>query len=157
MKIWVDADAVPHEIKEIIVKGAVRLQLETIFVANKAISLPSYPNLNSVKVGKGFDVADGYIEERAAAGDLVISQDIPLAGLLVAKGIPVIDPRGHLLDEATIGERLSVRNFMDELRGAGVQTGGPRPFDTKAKQRFASTFDRELTRLHRLVQKKAPS
>lgn len=154
MKIWVDADAVPHEIKEVIVKGAVRLQIETIFVANKPIPLPSYPNLKSVQVGKGQDVADGYIEEGAIQGDLVISQDIPLAGLLVPKGIPVIDPRGYVLDEATIGERLSVRNFMDGLRGAGVQTGGPRPFDTKAKQRFAASFDKELTRLHRLAQKK---
>ena len=105
--------------------------------------------ITAVRVEGGPDVADGYISAHAEPGDLVVTQDIPLAALLVPRAIAVIDPRGEEHTTETIGERLSVRDFMDQLRGAGVDTGGPPPFDQRARQAFASTLDRVLTRLLR--------
>jgi uncharacterized protein YaiI (UPF0178 family) len=149
LKIWVDADACPGEIKEIIIRASVRLNIPTIFVANKPIKFPPYPNLSSMLVTKGFDVADQKIVEMSNAGDLCISADIPLASDLVKKGVTVIDPRGEVMNESSIGQRLSMRNFMDSLRGAGMVTGGPRSMDNRSKQSFASSFDKELNRLWR--------
>ena len=149
MKIWIDADACPREIKDIIIRAAVRLNINCVFVANKPIKHPPYPNLSSMQVNKGLDVADQRIVELSAAGDLAISADIPLAADLVKKGVTVIDPRGEIMNESTIGQRLSMRNFMDSLRGAGMITGGPRSLDSRAKQNFAASFDRELSRLWR--------
>jgi len=147
MKIWVDADACPGEIKEIIIRAAHKRCIETIFVSNKVISIPDSPFVFAVKVLQGSDVADNYIAERAEEKDLVITQDIPLAAILVFKETIVISVHGVLFTPANIGEKLSVRNFMHELRATGVQTSGPKPFSNKDKQNFANTFDQQLAKL----------
>jgi uncharacterized protein YaiI (UPF0178 family) len=145
LKIWVDADALPGEIKEIILRAAQRLKLQTFLVANKPLRVRG-PHVTSVVVRHGADVADSHIVASSSPGDFCITADIPLAALLVARGLTVIDPRGEQYSEANIGERLAVRDFMSGLREVGVQTGGPRPFNAQAKQRFASSFDALLTR-----------
>jgi len=104
------------------------------------------PLVSFVRVTAGLDVADAFIVDSSILGDLCVTADIPLAARLVEKGLIVIDPRGDLYSAESVGERLSIRDFMADLRGAGVQTGGPPPFSVKAKQKFASTLDRELTR-----------
>jgi len=147
MKIWVDADACPGEIKDIIIRAAIKRCIETIFVSNKVISIPESSFLSTVKVSQGADVADEYIAENAQEQDLVITQDIPLASILVPKGISVISVHGVLFTPTNMGERLSVRNFMHELRDTGVQTSGPKPFSNKDKQKFANTFDQQLFKL----------
>ena len=150
MKLWLDADAAPRDVKEICFRACGRLGLETILVANQRLQLPpGYPNLSAVRVDGGPDVADRYIAEHAAAGDVAVTADIPLAALLVPKGVVVIDPRGDEYTMESIGERLSVRNFMDQLRGAGVETGGNAAYGPKDKQRFANALDRALTRARR--------
>jgi len=146
MKIWVDADACPGAIKEIIIKAAVKRCIETVFVANKAIYIPDSPYLSRIQVKQGADIADQHIVEQTASGDFVITQDIPLAALLIPKGVIVMSIHGILFTANNIGERLSVRNFMQELRESGTQTSGPKPFSDKDKQRFANTFDQQLTR-----------
>lgn len=151
MKIWVDADALPTAIKDIILRASRRLRVETIFVANKELRVESDPLVSFVRVTEGIDIADGYIVDASEPGDLCVTADIPLAARLVEKGLVVIDPRGDLYSGEGIGERLSVRDFMADLRGAGVQTQGPPPFSARAKQRFASTLDRELTRALRSI------
>lgn len=145
--IWVDADACPRAVKEILFKAADRRGVDVVLVANSALGTPRSARVKALTVPKGFDVADDYIAAEAKVGDLVITQDIPLAAQLVEAGITVIDPRGREHDANSIGERLSVRNAMDELRGFGVQTGGPSAFGDREKQAFANTFDRVLTRL----------
>lgn len=147
MRIWIDADACPGEIKEIIIKAAHKRSIEAIFVSNKNIALPVSPYLLVVKVDQGADVADDYIAERAEANDLVVTQDIPLAAILVPKGAVVISLHGDLFTASNIGERLSVRNFMHELRSTGVITGGPKAFSNKNVQKFANTFDQQLFKL----------
>jgi len=147
MKIWVDADACPGEIKEIIIKAAHKRCIETIFVSNKIIYLPESPYLSAVKVALGADVADNYIAERAEDKDLVITQDIPLAAAVIPKGSVAISVHGDLFTTSNIRERLSVRNFMSDLRDTGVQTSGPKPFSNKDKQKFANTFDQQLFKL----------
>jgi len=147
MKIWVDADACPVEIKEIIIKAAHKRCIETIFVSNKFISVPDSPFIYTIKVSQGADVADEYIAERAEEKDLAITQDIPLAAILVPKGTIVISVYGVLFTPANIREKLSIRNFMQELRDTGVQTTGPKPFSHKDKQKFANTFDQQLAKL----------
>jgi uncharacterized protein len=146
IKLWVDADALPTEIKEIILRASRRLSVETVFVANKNVWVGDDPLVSFVRVTEGADVADTYIVETSAPGDLCVTADIPLAARLVGQGVIAIDPRGDLYSGESIGERLSIRDFMAGLRDAGVQTSGPPPFSVKAKQRFASTLDRELTR-----------
>jgi uncharacterized protein len=146
LRLWVDADALPNEIKEIILRAARRLRVETIFVANKNVWVGDDPLVTFVRVTGGLDVADDYIVEASAPGDLCVTADIPLAARLVEKGLIAIDPRGDRYSEESIGERRSIRDFAAGLREAGVVTGGPPPFNLKAKQRFASTLDRELTR-----------
>ena len=147
MKLWIDADAAPRDVKEICYRASERLKLETVLVANGRIQLPpGYSFLSAVRVEGGPDVADTYIVEHAAAGDVAVTADIPLAALLVPKGVVVIDPRGDVYTEESIGERLSVRNFMDELRMSGVDTGGHSPYGAKEKQAFANAIDRALTR-----------
>ena len=147
MKIWIDADACPGPVKEIVLRGSERLRIPTVFVANKPIALPRSPLLSTVQVGKGLDVADQHIAAHASAGDLAVTQDIPLAALLVKKGVCVLDVRGDQLSEENIDERLSLRNFFQDLREAGVETAGPKGFGPQDRQRFAASFDRELTRL----------
>ena len=148
MRIWVDADAAPREVKDIVAKAALRLELPTMLVANQRLQTPANnPFVNAVRVEGGPDAADDHIAEHAQPGDLAVTADIPLAARLVDKGVRAIDPRGTEYTEETIGERLSVRDFMDQLRSTGVETGGPRAYGLKEKQAFAATFDRVLTRL----------
>lgn len=150
MRIWIDADATPREVKEIVFRAAKRLELGTILVANRRLQPPpGNPLVSAVQVQGGPDVADQYIVANADAGDLVVTQDIPLAAELVPKGIAVLDPRGDEHTAETIGERLALRDLMDSLRMAGEATGGPPPYDARAKQAFASALDRTLTRLQR--------
>ena len=151
MKLWLDADAAPRDVKEVCLRAAERLKLETILVANARIQLPlGYAHVSAVRVEGGPDVADRYIVEHAAAGDVAVTADIPLAALLVPKGVVVIDPRGEEYTAESIGERLSVRDFMDGLRGAGVETGGHAPYGAREKQAFANALDRALTRARRV-------
>jgi uncharacterized protein len=124
------------------------LAIETVLVANQRLQTPpGNPLVSAVWVDGGADVADAYITTHVSAGDLVVTQDVPLAALLVPQGVAVLDPRGEEHTIETIGERLSVRDFMEQARIAGVVTGGPPPYDTRAKQAFAAALDRVLTRL----------
>ncbi len=131
-------------------RAAKRLAIETVLVANQRLQTPpGNPLVSAVRVDGGADVADQYIASHASAGDLVITQDVSLAALLVPEQVAVLDPRGEEHTAETIGERLSVRDFMDQARLAGIVTGGPPPFDDRAKQAFAAALDRVLTRLRR--------
>jgi uncharacterized protein YaiI (UPF0178 family) len=137
-------------VKELVFRAARRLGTETILVANQRLPTPpGNPLVSAVWVDGGADVADQYIAGHATAGDLVVTQDIPLAALLVPRCIAVLDPRGEEHTAETIGERLSVRDFMEQARIAGVVTGGPAPYDARARQAFAAALDRVLTRLRR--------
>ena len=147
MKLWIDADAAPRDVKEVCFRASERLRLETVLVANQRIQLPpGYAYLSAVRVDGGPDVADRHIAEHSLAGDVAVTADIPLAALLVPKLVIVIDPRGDEYTLESIGERLSVRNFMDGLRGAGVETGGHAAYGAREKQAFANALDRVLTR-----------
>ncbi|WP_133499400.1 YaiI/YqxD family protein [Cognatilysobacter terrigena] len=145
-RIWVDADACPGVIRDILVRAANRAKVETIFVANQWIKLPTSPWLRAIQVPQGPDVADDEIAAHVRAGDLVVTQDIPLAAKVIEAGATAINPRGEPYTKDTISERLSIRNFMDELRGSGVQTGGPAPFHARDRQTFAAGVDRWLAR-----------
>lgn len=147
MRIWVDADACPRAIKEIILRAAERRALETTLVANQSLSVPPSPYVRAVRVPGGFDEADKHIEASVEAGDLVITADIPLAAAVVAKGALAINPRGALYDKENIGERLALRDMMDELRSSRLIRGGPAPLDQKDKQAFANQLDRVLARV----------
>lgn len=149
MKIWIDADACPGPIKELVIRAARRLEVLTVFVANKFISLPDSAYLSTIRIGVEPEAVDEYIAQNAWAGDLGVTQDIPLASALVPKGVIVITPRGELFTEENIRERLSIRNFMQDIREAGAITPGPRQFSQRDRQRFADTFDRELTKCMR--------
>lgn len=150
MTLWIDADAAPRDVKEICMRASERLALPTVFVANQRLQLPpGYAHLSAVRVDGGPDVADRYIADRAVDGDVAVTADIPLAALLVPKGVVTLDPRGDEFTADSIGERLSLRNFMDGLRGAGVETGGHAPYGAREKQRFANALDRALTRARR--------
>ncbi len=147
MRLWLDADAAPRGVKEVCYRASDRLALETVLVANQRLQLPiGYQHVRAVRVDGGPDVADLYIAEHAERGDVAVTADIPLAALLVPKGVAVIDPRGDEYTEESIGERLSVRNFMDELRSTGVQTGGHAAYGAREKAAFANALDRALTR-----------
>jgi uncharacterized protein YaiI (UPF0178 family) len=147
MKLWLDADAAPKDVKEICFRASERLKLETVLVANQRLQLPlGYAYLSAVRVDGGPDVADLYIAEHAVVGDVAVTADIPLAALLVPKGVVVIDPRGDEYTTESIGERLSVRNFMDSLRSTGVETGGHAAYGAREKQAFANALDRALVR-----------
>ena len=150
MRLWLDADAAPRDVKDVCYRACDRLQLETVLVANQRLQLPlGYPLLSAVRVEGGPDVADRYIADHAEAGDVAVTADIPLAALLVPKGVVVIDPRGEVFTPESIGERLSVRNFMEGLRGAGVETGGHGAYGPREKQAFSNALDRALTRARR--------
>ena len=147
MKLWIDADAAPRDVKEIAYRAAARLELETVLVANQRMPVPPGNRfVSAVRVEGGPDVADRHIAEHAQPGDVAITADIPLAAALVEKGVATIDPRGEEYTPDNVGERLSVRDFMDGLRGSGVETGGSRPYGPKDKQTFAAALDRVLTR-----------
>lgn len=145
MKIWIDADACPRVIKEIIFKASVRLQIPVCLVANKDLSKHDNVLVESIIVEAGPDIADDYIAEHAEANDLVITADIPLAARVVAKGGIALDPRGELYNEDNVGERLAMRDLMMELRSGGMIQGGPAQFSMTDRQRFASSLDRILT------------
>ena len=147
MQIWVDADACPGVIKEIVFRAAERRQIMTILVANQMLRTPPSKFIRAVQVPSGFDVADGHIVDRLAAGDLVITADIPLASAVIDRGAHAINPRGELYTTANIQERLGLRNFLEELRSSGVQTGGPAAFSQADRHAFANQLDRLLTRL----------
>lgn len=145
--LWVDADAAPREVKDIIFRAAERLGIALVLVANGRMPMPlNHPTATAVRVEGGPDVADRYIAERAQRGDVAITADIPLAAILVGNGVVTIDPRGTEYTEENVGELLTVRNFMDGLRGAGVETGGPGGYGPREKQAFAGALDRALTR-----------
>ncbi len=146
MKIFVDADACPAAVKEIVIRAAERLAVSAIFVANKNIRLPPSRHVSTVRVEMGLDVADGYIAKAASAGDLAITADIPLAAALVARGAVVLDLRGTVFTEENVGEALALRNFHHQLREGGVVTGGPSGFGPKQAREFAGAFDRELSK-----------
>ncbi|MBP9712408.1 MAG: YaiI/YqxD family protein [Sterolibacterium sp.] len=144
MMIWVDADACPKPIKEILFRAATRIQIELILVANQMLAVPKSPWIRSLQVPKGFDVADNEIIRRVVAGDLVITADIPLASEVIAKGAKVLTPRGETYDAGSIAAALSMRNFMDTLRSSGVETGGPAAFNANDQREFARQLDRYL-------------
>ncbi|MFA7555954.1 MAG: YaiI/YqxD family protein [Spongiibacteraceae bacterium] len=146
MKIWVDADACPNVIKEILYRAANRVKLPLILVANQALNTPPSAYIESVKVSAGFDVADNYIAQRVNAGDIVITADIPLAAEIVENGAHGINPRGMLYTQQNIKQTLAMRNFMEEMRSTGQVSGGPAPLDAKDKQAFANTLDRLLAK-----------
>ncbi|MEM9587084.1 MAG: YaiI/YqxD family protein [Planctomycetota bacterium] len=147
MRVWVDADAAPNDVKQVVFRAANRLSVETILVANQSIAVPANATcVRSVVVREGADQADRYIVKHGEPGDLAITADLPLAADLVDKGLHVIDPRGEAYTAANIAGRLSMRNFMDDLRGAGVVTGGSAPYSNRDKKAFAATFDRLLTK-----------
>lgn len=146
MQIWVDADACPKVIKEILFRAAERRGIVLTLVANKPLRTPPSRFVRAIQVAHGFDVADGKIVQELQAGDLVVTADLPLAADVIAKGGHVLDPRGEQYTEENIRERLSLRNFLDELRGSGVETGGPPPLNQSDRQAFANKLDSLLTR-----------
>lgn len=146
MKIWVDADAAPRDVKEIVYRAAQRLNIAAVLVANRRLAIPAHNDfVSAIVVQGGPDVADRHIAEHAADGDVAITADIPLAATLVDKGVLVIDPRGDLLSAENVRERLSIRDFMESLRGSGVETGGAGSYGPREKQAFAATLDRVLS------------
>ena len=144
MQIWVDADACPNVIKEILFRAAERLQIPLILVANKSLKTHPSSYISSIRVGAGFDVADNEIVLKMASGDLVITGDIPLAAEVIGQGGHALNPRGEFYSKENIEERLTIRNLMDELRGTGVNTGGPATLSQKDRQAFANQLDRFL-------------
>jgi uncharacterized protein YaiI (UPF0178 family) len=154
-RIWVDADACPVAIKEILFRAAEREQVQVTLVANQFLRTPPSRFVRAIQVPGGFDVADAEIANRVAPGDLVVTQDIPLAAQVIAKGALAVHPRGELFTPDTIAQRLGMRDFMEELRGAGVDTGGPAAFHPRDKQAFANQLDGWLARL-RQARKAAP-
>lgn len=144
MHIWVDADACPVAMRDIIFRAARRTETAVTLVANQPVRVPRSPLIRTVQVAQGFDVADGHIAGEVEAGDLVITADIPLAAEVVDKGARALNPRGELYTKNNIRERLNMRDFMDELRGSGVQTGGPPPLGSREKHAFAAALDRLL-------------
>jgi uncharacterized protein YaiI (UPF0178 family) len=150
MHIWIDADACPAVIKDILFRAAQRLQLQTTLVANKPLRTPASRFLQTIQVARGLDGADNEIARRVEPGDLVITADIPLAADIVARGAHALNPRGDLYTPDNIREHLSLRDFMEGLRGSGVQTGGPKPLDQTDRKRFADQLDRILNRMARV-------
>lgn len=146
MRIWVDADACPGEVKEVLFKAAKSREIRVTLVANMSMHTPTSKFIDSVVVKAGADVADAHIAENTQSGDIVVTADIPLAALVVEAGGVVIDPRGELYTEQNIGSRLQARNLMDQLRGTGMETGGPPPYNNRDKQAFANQLDRLLSR-----------
>jgi uncharacterized protein YaiI (UPF0178 family) len=146
MRIWVDADACPAVIKDILYRAAERLKLPLTLVANKYLRTPPSPYIRAVQVARGIDVADSHIVRELAPGDLVITADIPLAADVIAKSGHALNPRGEFYTPENIEERLALRNYLEELRGAGERTGGPAALDNTDRKRFADQLDRFLAR-----------
>ena len=146
MKIWVDADACPVVVKEILFRAAKRTKVMLLLVANQPLKVPFCDNIKSIRVASGFDVADNEIVKRLEAGDLVITSDIPLAAEVIEKGGHALNPRGELYSASTIKSILNMRDFMDTLRSSGVQTGGPPPLSQTNRQAFANHLDTFLAK-----------
>ena len=153
MHIWVDADACPVVIKDILFRSAERTGLPLTLVANQSLRVPKLSNITSLQVPAGFDVADNEIVKRIQAGDLVITADIPLAAEVLAKGANALNPRGELYSPNTIKAKLSMRDFMDTLRASGVQTGGPDSLSQRDRQQFAAELDKWLLEVKRRTAK----
>lgn len=146
MHIWVDADACPVAIREILFRAARRTEVSLTFIANHPLKMPADSHINFMQVSKGFDIADDEIAGRVSAGDLVVSADIPLAKAVIDKGALCLSPRGEFLDKRNIDARLSMRDFMDTLRSSGVETGGHKSFNQRDRQQFANQLDTILQR-----------
>jgi len=147
MTVWVDADACPVVIRDMLFRAAERTGVVLTLIANQAIRVPAAANITSVQVSSGFDVADNEIVRRAESGDLVITSDIPLAAEVIEKGALALTPRGELFDKDNIRAKLNMRDFMDTMRSSGVHSGGAAPFSQQDKQTFANQLDRYLSRL----------
>ncbi|AMK10565.1 MAG: YaiI/YqxD family protein [Pseudodesulfovibrio sp.] len=146
MRIWVDADACPNAIKDILFRAAQRRSVEMILVANTTLQVPPSPLITAIRVDAGFNEADNEIAARVAPGDLVITADIPLADAIVTKGATGLNPRGELYTEDNVKGLLRMRNLMEELRSGGLAQGGPPPLGPKDKQAFTNQLDRYLTK-----------
>lgn len=146
MRIWVDADACPNAIKDILFRAAQRTGVEVTLVANQPLRVPASPHVKTVQVSAGFDVADERIVELVEQGDLVVTADVPLAAAVVAKGGRALNPRGELYTQDNVRERLAMRDLMDELRSSGVMTGGPAAITKRDRQNFANHLDKILSR-----------
>lgn len=144
MQIWVDADACPNVIKEVLFRAADRTQTQVTLVANQTIKVPPSRFIRTLRVSSGFDVADNEIVRRTEAGDLVITADIPLASEVIEKGGIALNPRGERYTPDTIRERLNMRDFMDTMRASGIQTGGPSALNQRDRQQFANELDKWL-------------
>ena len=148
-KLWVDADALPKILREVIIRASDRYQLEVTFVANQPVGITPSIRINSLQVMQGSDQADKEIIERMKANDIVMTQDIPLAAQVIEKGGIAIHPRGEIYTEANIKARVHLRDFMETLRGAGVQTGGPPPISERDKREFSSSLDQTIMKQKR--------
>ncbi|MGF1687399.1 YaiI/YqxD family protein [Photobacterium japonica] len=146
MKIWVDADACPNVVKDILFRVADRVGIEVTLVANQYIRTPPSKFIRSIQVESGFDVADNYIVQESAPGDLVITADIPLADELITKGAHALNPRGEMYTKENIKQRLQMRDFMETMRSSGIQTGGPAPLNQADRQNFANKLDTFIAR-----------
>ena len=144
--VWVDADACPNVIKEILFRAAIRVEVPLILVANHHLQVPPSPFIKMIQVQSGFDVADDYIVQQIKPNDLVITSDIPLAAEIIEKGGQVITPRGEAFTRQNIKQRLNMRDFMETMRSSGEVSGGPPALGQKDKQAFANTFDRYLAK-----------
>jgi uncharacterized protein len=147
MQIWVDADACPSVIKEMLYRAADRVKVHVVLVANRPLRTPPSPWIRSITVARGFDVADDHIASALAPGDLVVTADIPLAAAVVERGGFALNPRGEFYSRDNVRELLDMRNFMDALRSSGIDTGGPTAFSHADRQAFANQLDRFLARL----------
>lgn len=145
--LWVDADACPKVIKEIVFRVSARCQLPVVMVANQYLAKPPSALIRCVQVAAGFDMADNYIVQQAQPGDLVITQDIPLAAELVEKGVTALNPRGELYTHDNVRQRLNVRDFMETMRASGEHGGGPAPFSQQDRMRFANALDKWLAKV----------
>lgn len=149
MKIWVDADACPKVVKEILFRIADRAKVEVILVANQSLTTPASAFVKSIRVSSGFDVADNYIVQETEQGDLVITADIPLAAEVIEKGGHALNPRGELYSTETIKQKLVMRDLMDELRGTGEMMGGPPPLNQRDRREFANQLDKFVAKYHK--------
>jgi uncharacterized protein len=148
-KLWVDADALPRILKDVIIRASDRYKLEVTFVANQSVGITPSVRINSIQAMSGADAADQEIVDRMNANDIVITQDIPLAAQVIEKGGIAIHPRGEIYTDANIKARLHLRDFMDTLRGAGVQTGGPPPISERDKREFSNSLDQTIQKQKR--------
>lgn len=147
MKLWIDADACPNQVKEIMFKAANRKKIQLTLVANQYIKIPNSPYITMTQVESGFDVADDYIVAKVEPNDLVITSDIPLADELITKGAQVLTSRGEAFTPQNIKQKLNMRDFMETMRSSGIQSGGPPPLNAQDIQQFANALDRYLSKV----------